>query len=1188
MSMEQDTLIYVEENDKKEAELLTKGLLNDAVRNRAYFNALGAELGLKYLALENISNAKTYNLHNVHKILEEFDMSDIMLTNIHIDVRVVFDENQIFIPKSHFEYDILPDIYFVFLLAKDCSHVKFLGFFEPKLINKNNENKDYYFIEKEKLTSPQNLKEYISSFKGNRTQTLSAEINDAAETLMVSLVDQNASKEEIKELLQYLSKSSELRDRFIEFENFEILSYKAERSPDVTVPEEISRENIIDATIDDLQAPVEDEQAQVSAEAVEEENPPQGEQGLETAVDEGVAAGGDNADPQLGPEAESETSATVEADVEAAESATEAMSEDNQAAAVDELSNVDLGVDNLSIEELPGLDMSGGELLGESALSGDIPSISEAPAELNSSEKEKNSASLAADIAAGAAAAAGGAVAEGVAAAETTAEIAVDTSQDVTEMFTNTPMSQLQETLESQNLETKPSENDTSAEVSVEKSPQTEGVSAQNAATVETPEDVSGQPAGEEASHDFVEGNMDDFFSDMNFDDASSETPQEPSPMDSLKQSLDLLNSAGDESSETTGFGSVDEAPQAEPEYASGDDEMEVLDISNVNAVPNNLDRNISETVEFNNIELSHETPCFNEVNGEETVPMLNMNDFTPLEPLPADNFSTESYDMDNLSITDNMTMPKMESKPEAAAVDSGKAAPAAENAPKTLQSLEPLEPLETVDMESLSINTGMAQAAQKQQQRSQEEEEALNALSSELDSIPDFGEEGLSGDDGGDLGANDNAPMAEEQSDTIDNPAEPIQAAAADTQGQISDEIPPLEDIANLTVADIVEQPAENGVPQEPVTDMDSLVPVDELANAEEQSQEIPTIVDAIENPELIEPQEDAAVQDENIHVNADESKTPEEAQGQQNEESGKNSDLNVLYSEDDSENMEASDDETIQQEEDIDLSGLDEIENFDAGMEQIPSIYKNNQKLPVKMIAVAAFTAVLIVAGFGVFSMKGKNSVTEPEPLAQALPEALPSNDAEANGTSSAGAETPDDIAQTPDVSGEQLPLADNADVLSDNTPEVQTIPAPQKEPVNVKKDDAGNAKKADAAAKPAPTPVSYTGVNKLSWEVPDYLSYSENIKKYLQTAGKSIKLTLSSDLLLVDEYAYSNQMKIDLKLSNEGNLKASNIVKSSGSNQIDKIVLQTVKDTLNVIKPATGEVPTPDFRLALIINF
>lgn len=1176
MSMEQDTLIYVEENDKKEAELLTKGLLNDGVRNRAYFNALGAELGLKYLALENISNAKTYNLHNVHKILEEFDMSDIMLTNIHIDVRVVFDENQIFIPKSHFEYDILPDIYFVFLLAKDCSHVKFLGFFEPKLINKNNQNKDYYFIEKEKLTAPQNLKEYISSFKGNRTQTLSAEVNDTAETLMVSLVDQNASKEEIKELLQYLSKSSELRDKFIEFENFEILSYKAERSPDVTVPEEVARENIIDATIDDLQAPVENVAEQEASASVE-------------------AAGTTET-------AETAEKTAVQSEQSAGAAAAEITEENSvsDSSAADELSGAGLSVENLSVEELPGLDMAGGELLGAETLEADVLPAAETLADTVVSEEKNNTESLAADIAAGAALAAGGAAAaaaEGVAAVaetasevaggtvETAAEVAADAAQDVTEMFTNTPMSQLQETLENQNIETKPSENSTSAQDTLSPSPSADEALSSNTAPAETAGDVSQEPGQEEVSHDFVEGNMDDFFSDMNFDDSSEEAPQEPSPMDSLKQSLDLLNSADDNSSETVDFGSVDEAAQPELQYSSGEDEMEVLDISNVNAVPNNLDRNISETIEFNNIELSHEKPCFNEVNGEETVPMLNMNDFTPLEPLPADNFSAESYDMDNLSITDNMAIPKLEPKAEAP-VSEAPAAPAAPaaaaNPQQSLQPLEPLEPLETVDMEALSINTGMAQI-KKQQERDQAEEEALNALSSELDSIPDFGEGGLGGDDNGDFSASDNnSALTSEQSDNADASAE--QSNATGAQDQLSDDMPPLEDIANLTVDDIVDQPAEDSAGQEPVTDMDSLVPVDELANAEVQSQEIPTIDDTIENSELVDAQENAPNANPQLEEKASKS---EEAPAASNEENGKDSDLNVLFSEDEPESTESAENESSSVEEDIDLSGLDEIENFDAGTEQIPSIYKNNQKLPVKMIAVAAFTAVLIVAGFGVFSMKNKNAAADPEPLAQALPDTLPLNDDAANDVAAAGSETPDAAGQSAEASQEQSPIADNADVLSDNTPEVQTIPAPQKEPSNVKKEDAGKGKKADAA-KPAPTPVSYTGVNKLSWEVPDYLSYSENIKKYLQTAGKSIKLTLSSDLLLVDEYAYSNQMKIDLKLSSEGNLKASNIVKSSGSTQIDKIVLQTVKDTLNVIKPATGEVPTPDFRLALIINF
>ena len=54
MGMEQETLIYIEENDKKEARILTQSFANAETKSRAYINALGANLGMKYLALENI------------------------------------------------------------------------------------------------------------------------------------------------------------------------------------------------------------------------------------------------------------------------------------------------------------------------------------------------------------------------------------------------------------------------------------------------------------------------------------------------------------------------------------------------------------------------------------------------------------------------------------------------------------------------------------------------------------------------------------------------------------------------------------------------------------------------------------------------------------------------------------------------------------------------------------------------------------------------------------------------------------------------------------------------------------------------------------------------------------------------------------------------------------------------------
>ena len=1014
MGMEQETLIYVEENDKEEAKVLTQGLLNKEIKSRAYINALGAELALKYLALENINNSKTYNMHNVHKILEEFDISDIMLSNIHIDVRVVFDENKIFIPKSHFEYNITPDIYLVFLLAEDSSHVKFLGFFEPKLINKNNQNADYYFIEKEKLTSPLNLKAYVDAFKGNRTQSLSDEVNSTAEMLMVSVVDQNASKEEMKELLKYLTQSSALRDRFIEFENFEILSYKAERSPDVTLPEEVAQNNIIDATIDDLKS--------------EPENVVSG------SVDE-VVESMDNTEV-LPSDEMPDTMITSETIENISESAL----------------NTEIGVnDNLDLSDLPlgDLDMS---LNGEEGLTSE--SVLPAVENLSSDDISENSDT--------------------------------DNPDDVTAMFTNSSMADTAEILdfqesglESANLE--PAESSGVEELS--SSQNMENIENENSASP----DVSAQ--AEDVSHDFEVGNADDFFADM-------------TPENTQIDSGNNLNNAEDFSEnnafETVDFNSMDQTFVPKPDDLPAEDEMEVLDISNVNAVPNDLDKNISETIEFNNIELSSEEPCFNQVNGEQTVPMLNMNDFSPLEPLPMEEVKAESYDMDSLSITDNMyPMPNLNTNEKSL----------------ELVGMSDLEPLEAPAREELPSDAAKV-------------EDSFDDINSELDAIPDFNSDDM------DLGLS--SSLEEDAAGNAD-----LAGGFSEHQAKSS-----LEDIKNLTVDDIVEQPMNDFANEDvPVTDMETLAQVDELENIQAESESIPSIENFSDDdvPDI----DDISTLQNDMESSDIQDGSPNVEQGNeldsQDIAADENSDLSMLFDENQSE----------------DEPQPESFETLNSGMANIPSIYQQTQKLPVKMIAVAAVAAMLVVGGVVGVSMKNKNSASESEPLAQSVPEnPLPA-----------------------------APVADNTDILA-NTPEVQTLPAPQKEPVNVKK-EADNTK-SSASAKPVNPQGQLLSVSKLSWEVPDYLSYSDNIKKYLQTAGKSIKLTLSSDLLLVSQYAYSNQMKVDLKLSSDGTLRDSKVVKSSGSEQIDNIVLQTVKDTLNVIKPATGEVPTPDFHLALIINF
>ena len=244
MGSNQETLIYIEDKDRLDASVAANSFAHSEIKNRVYMNTLGAKLGMKYLASEDIDVSNVYNMHSIKKILEEVDIADIMLSNIHIDVRVVYDENAIFIPKTHFEYGLTPDIYLVFQIAKDISCVTFLGYFEPSLINKNNANADYYFIEKEKLSPVASLKKFISNFNGNTNITIPENEVENSERIIMAMADNDVSDEDRKYLIKQLTKSAELRDKFIEYENFETLSYKAMTDPTIS-KKEINKENSI-------------------------------------------------------------------------------------------------------------------------------------------------------------------------------------------------------------------------------------------------------------------------------------------------------------------------------------------------------------------------------------------------------------------------------------------------------------------------------------------------------------------------------------------------------------------------------------------------------------------------------------------------------------------------------------------------------------------------------------------------------------------------------------------------------------------------------------------------------------------------------------------------------------------------------------------------------------------------------
>lgn len=110
----------------------------------------------------------------------------------------------------------------------------------------------------------------------------------------------------------------------------------------------------------------------------------------------------------------------------------------------------------------------------------------------------------------------------------------------------------------------------------------------------------------------------------------------------------------------------------------------------------------------------------------------------------------------------------------------------------------------------------------------------------------------------------------------------------------------------------------------------------------------------------------------------------------------------------------------------------------------------------------------------------------------------------------------------------------------------------------------------------------------ITKISWEVPEDLAKAEVFKKYLQIAGKNLQLNLQNDLLNTSDFAYNDKVKVFLQIDKDNKIKGIKITESSGSEQIDAIVLQSIKDTLKYINLPVVNSKSSIFELTLLINF
>ena len=149
----------IEENDLMPAKEICKFIENPEIRNRATANSTAALIAKKYFDKSDIDI--TTGLHNVAQVLEDIELSDIYINDNYIDVRLYFNDNELCVPKSHFERNILPVAYMFIKLNEDLTGGLVTGFITPNAIDTNNELNGYYPVREEDLISYYDVETFL-------------------------------------------------------------------------------------------------------------------------------------------------------------------------------------------------------------------------------------------------------------------------------------------------------------------------------------------------------------------------------------------------------------------------------------------------------------------------------------------------------------------------------------------------------------------------------------------------------------------------------------------------------------------------------------------------------------------------------------------------------------------------------------------------------------------------------------------------------------------------------------------------------------------------------------------------------------------------------------------------------------------------------------------------------------------
>lgn len=1129
MAQKQQAIIYIENENKTEAEFMSRSFVKKEVKNRAYINALGAELASKYLASEGIDTTETHNLHSISKILEKIDVADIMLPNIHIDVRVVFDENQIFIPKSHAKLGIEPDIYLAMKLSPDFKFVEFLGYFEPARINKNKQNSDYYFIEKEKLSSPEKLTQYIKNFTGNTDKGISEEDTLHARELFISMADHNISQEEEQELINLLMLSDSLRDSILEFDNFETLSYSvgssfASKLEELPAGEPVLTidENLVDSESNDEQPEENETENSEEEENQAEEN--MEEQEVATDLD---FSNTDEEEEEMVLDESFFSDDTTDDEEDLMNSTTNVdQPEEEPTPIVTEETHVEEDIlpiqDNVeeNLDMDVDVDLDRDSSIDLDNIDEDTPTKNETPKEEAKTEQPKDEDPLSKivgdalkkTIETATTAAAAGAAATALSGA---AEANVARTASTEAMKLAGVAGDIVDDVVKKNLESQHTNLDKIdyAKTTTNANDVPEHIAAYDLSNAKIEADLEAEKAGQaDAPTDLTE-------TTENLEDLSHisaiNSPTTPVEDLDIKLTEEKINEANNLSDLNFDNSTID---------INADGTSSIDNLNFDLGLENNSDENLVD------IGMTNELVIDNNNKSE--------------EPISFDDFNqdlTEDSTMEDLSdaMLDETTFDTTTTEDVQTSTQEETQAVEELTTEEDLTTKEDFDTLPSLEEDDILLDEDTTSNVESFETHTTLEDDILDSdfITEEETTEPS---------------------MNEENTDT-DN-EESIDDFLAEFSGDEDNTTSLESDMDTLSIED-------TQTPEETDADFAELDELDDLdLTTTEESQTVEEHIQPEQNSdEELNLDDLTEIEDTPIETTNAENTTTEEDLITEPEQTEKAFAVR--------ENSIAISDKTFRVGEiPIDINNP-EVQNFE-GPEQLESLYNednvpgaallqtpgrlgsargnNSSKVGLGIgLGIAGIIIVLAmigVIGFTVSKML-KPSEETPQPITDdATPTSTDNGVTDAN-TLNIDQNNVVNMDETTNTPQTQQPLTPTKKQQAKSTAPATVVP----KNVQTKKIGA----------------TSFIEVKKLSWEVPDYISYNGNFRQYFQSAGKSLKLALTSDLLLATDFTYTDQVRVSVTFNQDGSFKESRMLLSSGSKQVDDIVLRTVNQTLSVLK-------------------